>query len=263
MDEFFSSISSYFRNRVTLGPALGAYGVLWLVWNNDLVLVYFADVSLAQKFEWFDSLRADGLSVAIDFLVPLLGVICFYWLYPYPARWIYEKSQENKKSFREIKLRTEGEMPMNQAEVADMVHQHTQEVTDLKQKIEQLEKERQLLSDKLKRSELVEEPTFSADFARDEYAVSVVAGYQSLRDEQNIELLLLVAEFPGQSMDFYLDQMRKPHKAGGSIKRVVIEKRFADLRSDGLIEKSDVSQAWILTPDGKEIAYKIESAAHE
>lgn len=145
IDDIIKSIRASLYDR-TSSPLFGAFFTSWLVWNHRMIFVLFAAMPVSDKFRYIDEELYVGVWYTLGFLAagPLLTALAFLFLYPYPAKLVYEFWREKQKELKAIRQRIEDETPLTQEESKRLRHQMIQlqaqydvQVGDLSDKVNQ------------------------------------------------------------------------------------------------------------------------------
>lgn len=117
ISELSTSIRAHLYERVT-NPFLGAVTGAWMFWNYELILVLFSSWSPDEKIKYIDTVLYSAwyISIAYIIVLPLLSALCFLFLYPIPARFVYRYTRIQLKELKKIKLDVENETPVSQDE---------------------------------------------------------------------------------------------------------------------------------------------------
>lgn len=115
-----TSIRAYLYEKNS-SPLLGSVVVSWLFWNYRMVLLVFSDMKYAEKMAEIDRFYNDSFctitiksfefSVSnqsmIAVILPLLTAAFYLFVYPIPAKKVFEYSLVKQKELREAKQKAE------------------------------------------------------------------------------------------------------------------------------------------------------------
>jgi hypothetical protein len=148
IDEILSGVRQSLSDRLS-SPFWGSFLISWSIINYEVYLILFSDNSVTTTIALMDSLIfTDAWTFALNALVgPLLASLAYIYLYPYPARWFYEHTLKQQLAQNKVKQRIENTRLLSVEESLEIKFQnftlrqnHAQEVSDLKQQIDLLER---------------------------------------------------------------------------------------------------------------------------
>ncbi|WP_291912271.1 hypothetical protein [Limnohabitans sp.] len=95
-------------------PLLGAFLISWVVWNWKFLVILFSDASVTTTFDLVHRLAfPDWTAILLKgFAFPLMTSLAYVFLYPYPARFVYEFTLKRQREINEIKQRITNETPL-------------------------------------------------------------------------------------------------------------------------------------------------------
>lgn len=113
IDDIVKSIRASLYER-TSSPLFGAFSISWIVWNHRFFIVLFSSMPAHSKFEYIDqTLYCDPYLRWIWWVIgPLVTAALLLFIYPYPAKWVYQFWRKRRKELLEIRQRIEDESPM-------------------------------------------------------------------------------------------------------------------------------------------------------
>lgn len=109
-DEILKSIKGYWYDRTT-SPLMGSFLVSWVIWNYRFVFLLFSDMSIEEKFKTIDEvIFPNWESVLINGAIyPILISLIYIYIYPFPAKKVFEFSRTRQKEISDIKRKIEDE----------------------------------------------------------------------------------------------------------------------------------------------------------
>ena len=137
VDEIVKSAKAQLSERIA-SPLIGSFAISWSLWNYKFLVILFSAASVSQTFALVDimvfpttwSLILNGV------LLPAATTFAYLFLYPYPAKYVYEFTRRRQKVINEVRQRIEDETPLTieesrqlRAEVLQTEKAH-QEVVD-------------------------------------------------------------------------------------------------------------------------------------
>jgi hypothetical protein len=113
IDELSKTIRAQLHERVS-SPLLATFSIAWLVWNYKFILILFASVPLGEKFQIIDAVAfPSGISILLNgFVYPLATALALIFLYPIPARYVYEYAKKRQRELKEIQQKIDDETPL-------------------------------------------------------------------------------------------------------------------------------------------------------
>jgi hypothetical protein len=110
IDEFVKSIKATLYDRTT-SPLFGAFAISWLAWNYKLIVVLLSSMSAQAKFAFIEQqLYGDWRSgLLILGVYPLVTSAAFLFVYPYPARFVYQFWHTQQRTLRNVKQKIDDE----------------------------------------------------------------------------------------------------------------------------------------------------------
>lgn len=107
--ELLEAIKLGITERVT-SPLLGSYIISWLVWNFDFILISFSDEKVETKIAMIHAqLFSDWYVIVESILVPAAATFFLIYVYPYPAKWVYQHRLIVQRQLGAIRQRIEEE----------------------------------------------------------------------------------------------------------------------------------------------------------
>lgn len=192
LDEIFQSAKQSLLERLS-SPLLGAFVLSWCAWNWKFLVILFSDASVSGTFALVDQIAFPDYSAVLlrGLLFPLASACVYIFLYPYPARFIYEFSLRRQREINQTKQRIADETPLTleesrrlRAEYVDNERRHVELVQRLNDEIARLN---EALEARGKKDELT--PLTGAEKFYDKL------------DESQLELLRLLEKTGGESTE--------------------------------------------------------------
>lgn len=121
-DEIAKSVKANLYERTT-SPLFGAYTAAWCIWNYKFLLMLVSELPIREKLDALRIMFFPGIeSYIYAFGAPLIGAILFIFLYPYPARYVYEFWRKQQKILKEVRQRIDDETPLTKEEARELRH---------------------------------------------------------------------------------------------------------------------------------------------
>ena len=146
LEDAWKSIRAALYER-TASPLFGAILGSWLVWNHRMILVLFSDESIRWKFNYIDNELYGDLKITFWLLIlgPLLTASFFLFLYPYPARWVYQIWRHNQMKLKKVRQKIEDDTPLTMEESRKLRRQMTRLRDEYEEEIRHLGESRDVL----------------------------------------------------------------------------------------------------------------------
>lgn len=121
MDDLIDTIKAQLYDRIT-SPLAGSFIIAWCLWNWRFVAVVFSDMPVEEMFTFIDMHVYSTPSKMILFWIvgPLLTTCFYLFIYPHPARWVYEYTRKQHQKVKEIRQRMEDEEPLTKEQAREI-----------------------------------------------------------------------------------------------------------------------------------------------
>lgn len=147
-EDFAKDIKAQLYERVR-SPLLGAFAFSWVLWNHRLIMAFFSEMKFAEKIAYFDDIYPTLYDFWICGVVPpLLFALGYIFLYPYPARWIYNYSARQDIRLKEARNKIEDITPLSQEQakalrklMSNQAIEHQKEIQELDQLNQELKRQ--------------------------------------------------------------------------------------------------------------------------
>jgi hypothetical protein len=143
LDDILKSTKESILERLS-SPLLGGFAVAWCAWNYRFLVILFSNAGVTQTFDLIEKLAFPDLWTVVGrgFLLPLATALVYVFLYPYPARFVYEFTLRRQREINQTKQRIADETPLTVEESrvlrADMLareRKHDEQVRDLNEQL--------------------------------------------------------------------------------------------------------------------------------
>lgn len=140
MDSFFDSIRQHVSDRMT-SPLGGAIFISWCGWNYKFIVILISGMSPVEKFNLIGAVLFVQPSDYFlqGLLYPVVTALLYIFVYPFPARFIYEFSLSQKRKLKETMQKSYNETPMTLEDSRHIRLEHRSEITKLESDIDQKE----------------------------------------------------------------------------------------------------------------------------
>lgn len=149
IDEILKSAKAQISERIA-SPLIGSFSLSWCLWNYKFLVILFSNTSVSQTFSLVDSVAfpTTGSLVINGVLLPALTAVIYIFVYPYPARFVYEFTRRRQKEINEIRQRVEDETLLTieesrkiRADIVQFEKKHQEEVDRLNTEISRIKDE--------------------------------------------------------------------------------------------------------------------------
>lgn len=149
IDEILKSAKAQISERIA-SPLIGSFSLSWCLWNYKFLVILFSNTSVSQTFSLVDSVAfpTTGSLVINGVLLPALTAVIYIFVYPYPARFVYEFTRRRQKEINEIRQRIEDETLLTieesrkiRADIVQFEKKHQEEVDRLNTEISRVKDE--------------------------------------------------------------------------------------------------------------------------
>jgi len=145
-DEIISSTRTTLAERLS-SPLMGSFVISWCLWNYKFLVILFSAASVTKTFELIDSLVFPDLTSLLlqGILFPGLTAAAYIFIYPYPARIVFEFTRKRQKDMNEIRRRIADETLLTldesrkiRSEFVRIENEYKEEIDSKTQEIERL-----------------------------------------------------------------------------------------------------------------------------
>lgn len=121
MDDLAKSVKAQLYERVS-SPLLGTFALSWAAWNYRFILVLVSSMSVTEKIGYIDSQVFPTLEQILlrGALYPLLTALALIFLYPIPAKYVYQYWRRRQKELKEIQQQIDDETPLTKEEARQL-----------------------------------------------------------------------------------------------------------------------------------------------
>lgn len=100
MDDLIKTLKAQLYDRA-ISPLLGAFLMSWVAWNHRAIVVLLSKDEPIKKFAYLDKvLYPDWHAFGPAVMFPLLSAIFLIFIYPIPARFVYEHVSKEQKRLK-------------------------------------------------------------------------------------------------------------------------------------------------------------------
>lgn len=109
-DDMLKSIRAQLYERA-VSPLMSSLLISWSVWNYKFILLIFSGVAITEKFRIIDEVLFSSVEQIYlqGMIYPIITSLVYIYIYPYPARRVYQFSRNRQKEISDIKRQIEDE----------------------------------------------------------------------------------------------------------------------------------------------------------
>lgn len=121
LDDLSKSIKAQLYDRVS-SPLLASFCVSWVAWNYRFVMVLVSSIPLTDKISFIDTHIFPTYQHVLlrGSLYPLLTALLLIFVYPIPAKYVYEYWRKRQRELKVIQQRIDDETPLSREEAREI-----------------------------------------------------------------------------------------------------------------------------------------------
>ncbi|WP_312259937.1 hypothetical protein [Limnohabitans sp.] len=110
VDEIVKSAKAQLSERIA-SPLIGSFAISWCLWNYKFLVILFSYASVSHTFVLVDTIVFPSIWSLIfnGVLFPAATTFAYIFVYPYPAKYVYEFTRHRQKEINEVRQRIEDE----------------------------------------------------------------------------------------------------------------------------------------------------------
>lgn len=137
LSDLAKTVKAQLYERVS-SPLLGAFAISWVAWNYRFILVLISSMPVAERFAYIDSNIFDSYQNIFlhGTLYPLLTTLSLIFIYPVPAKFVYEYWRKRQRELKEIQQRIDDETPLTREEARELRHETLNARLEFEQELE-------------------------------------------------------------------------------------------------------------------------------
>lgn len=152
-EEIIKSARASLNERLA-SPLMGSFIISWVLWNYKFLVILFSSSSVIETFELIKDISFPDTSALLlrGIIFPGLTAAAYIFLYPYPAKFVYEFTRNRQKEINDIRRRIDDETPLTleesrkiKAELFRVEQAHREQIDNKNIEIQQLKEEVSLL----------------------------------------------------------------------------------------------------------------------
>jgi hypothetical protein len=142
IDDLSKTIKAQLYERIN-SPLLGSFVLSWATWNYKFIIVLFSAMSVEKTFAYIDQTLYPTWLYASGMLLigPAITAALIIFVYPYPAKFVYEYARKRQKELKEIQQRIDDETPLTKEEAREIRHAASKQAIELETRLQQKEQE--------------------------------------------------------------------------------------------------------------------------
>lgn len=154
VEDAIKSIKAILYERAT-SPLLGAFFASWSVANYKLIFVLFSSMEVTSKFTFIEKELYPTICDSVWHLLalPTFGALFLIFVYPFPAKYVYEFWRQQQKQLKEIKQRIEDETPLTIEESRELRKKYDSLVSHYEYLVESKDREISEIGEQLQKKE--------------------------------------------------------------------------------------------------------------
>jgi DNA-binding PadR family transcriptional regulator len=128
MDDLIKTIKLQLYERAS-SPLLFSFSISWIAWNYRWLLIVASSLPPSDKTLLIDqlSLRAEHYGINSNFywliwglLGPTLTALSYIYIYPMPARKVYEYTRRQQKALKELQTQIDDDTPLTREDAREL-----------------------------------------------------------------------------------------------------------------------------------------------
>lgn len=113
IDDLLKSAKESIAERLA-SPLIASFVVAWCGWNYKFLVILFSSAGVAQTFRLIDTIAFPDLETSLlrGIAYPLASALAYIFVYPYPARAIYEFTLRRQREISQLRQKIDEETPL-------------------------------------------------------------------------------------------------------------------------------------------------------
>jgi predicted DNA-binding transcriptional regulator len=250
-EEIINSSKVQISERLN-SPIIGSFVASWSLWNYKFLVILFSEASVQKTFELIEAISfPDTASLVLRGVVfPALTAAAYIFLYPYPAKVVYEFTRKRQKEINDVRRRIEDETPLTleesrkiRSDVIRIEAEHSEEIDRKDREIERLKEEITSL-----RAPSPQHPLNSS--SEDEEEEEVV---ESIVTPSQLSLLRQVELHKGKGFEKFLiarsaeSQIQVEFDLGELVKRGLLTRKYSGAESDYYYQFTHEGRSYLIS----------------
>src|SRR6266851_7214692 len=117
LNDVITTIKAQLYDRA-VSPLFGAFALSWVGWNYRFIAVLLYSIPINEKFNFIDKVLFPDFWTIVTrgIIYPLLTTAFNIYVYPWPAKKVFEYWRNRQKELNEIRQKIEDETPLTKEE---------------------------------------------------------------------------------------------------------------------------------------------------
>lgn len=254
LSDLAKTVKAQLYERVS-SPLLGAFAISWAAWNYRFVLVLVSSMPVAEKFTYIDSNIFDSYQNIFlhGTLYPLLTTLSLIFIYPFPAKFVYEYWRKRQRDLKEIQQRIDDETPLTREEARELRHETLNARLEFEQELERKSAEITKLKETIK--ELQPHEKADIDRPSKKQAKSTppkTTETNSVLDEDQVKMLQKIAESKGGLFEQNIisssgsNKILADYNLGELVAKNYASKQYSQNNRDFLITVTHLGRSYLI-----------------
>ena len=195
LDDLTKTVKAQLYERAS-SPLLGAFAISWVAWNYRFVLVLFSSMPVAEKLTYIDTNIFNSYQAIFlhGTLYPLLTTLSLIFIYPIPAKFVYEYWRRRQRDLKEIQQRIDDETPLTREEARELRHETSKATFEFEQELGRRSAEITRLKETIKELQPSEKEGVSRPKKSVKVPITKIIPTNTELDMNQVEMLKKIAE---------------------------------------------------------------------
>lgn len=121
LDDLTKTVKAQLYERAS-SPLLASFALAWIAWNYRFIIVLISSMAAHEKFQYIDNHLYQGYwEIALrGALYPLITSLLLIFVYPIPAKYVYEYWRKRHRELKEIQQRIDDETPLTKEDAREI-----------------------------------------------------------------------------------------------------------------------------------------------
>lgn len=192
LDDLAKTVKAQLYERVS-SPLLGAFTISWVAWNYRFLLVLISSIPVADKFAYIDNNIFNSYQNIFlhGTLYPLITTLALIFIYPFPAKFVYEYSRTRQRELKEVQQRIDDETPLTREEARELRHETLKARIEFEQELGRRSDEITRLKETIKELQPI---VNSSPIKQAKATQQKKAAVNSVLDDNQVQMLKSIAE---------------------------------------------------------------------
>jgi predicted RNase H-related nuclease YkuK (DUF458 family) len=142
IDDLSKTIKAQLYERIN-SPLLGSFLLSWATWNYKFIVVLFSAMTVEKTFAYIDQTLYPNWTHSLWILLigPAITAALIIFVYPYPAKFVYEYARKRQKELKEIQQKIDDETPLTKEEAKEIRTEASKKAIELEVRLQQRDQE--------------------------------------------------------------------------------------------------------------------------